>query len=158
MTGHREFERLDIDKRVNSEKLESQILKLRKMCFLKDLHLGILRKVDSLTEMLISWNEGDEDIFEILDVIIEEQDILIEGLKRESSETQRTAENNVSDISQEMDGIVELLKSLVQEKDLESESLRTEIKRKSEELKVSENKSFYNIIEQLLNSKQNTGM
>ena len=128
------------------------------MCFLKDLHLGILRKVDSLTEMLISWNEGDEDIFEILDVIIEEQDILIEGLKRESSETQRTAENNASDISQEMDGIVELLKSLVQEKDLESESLRTEIKRKSEELKVSENKSFYNIIEQLLNSKQNTGM
>ena len=130
------------------------------MCLLKDLHLGILRKIVSLTDMLISWNEGDEDIFEILDAIIEEQETLIEEFKRQSSETQRTTEYDFSEKSysnQEMDGIIELLKSLVNEKDLENNSLRADIKRKNEDLKLSENKSFYRIIDQLLNSKQNTG-
>ena len=56
--------------------------------------MGILRKVATLTDMLISWNEGDMDVFKLLDVINDEQDTLIEKLKNTSTETQILQRND----------------------------------------------------------------
>ena len=122
---------------------------------MKDLQLGILRKVVTLTDRLICWEEGDASIFEIIDAIVEDQDTLIENLKVGPSETKMLTTNK-KDESNHKVGIIRFLGSLVQEKDNENDTLRNELRRKSEELKESKNSNFYNVVKKLLKNTENT--
>ena len=132
-------------------------MKLKDKCCLKDLQLRILKKIVSLTDKLKIWEEGDSSIFEIIDAINEEQDTLIEKLKEGPSGTQMLTTKRKDESNQSQERIIKLLESLVREKDIENDLLKAELKRKSEELKVSKNNIFYNVVEKLSSNSENKG-